>query len=168
MSTKRLNKITAAWLAALIDGEGSIMCIRHSHGPSKNSSSKFKRHLSYRPRISIYNSRRKLLEAVVEKTGMGEIHLHIRRKGREIKSKDVYEWRITRDDCRKLIPKIMPWLILKDRQADALLDIIDIIEKRWPKKGQKWAHVEDREATNERLINLVALIKQLNKRGKAA
>ena len=99
----------AAYIAGILDGEGCFTFTR----------SKLKTGWNYTPRVHVTNTKLVLLEWLVEKTGLGNIH-PLRRKNP--KYAPTWVWFVTVGGVRQLVPVVMPYLVLKIRQAEILLE----------------------------------------------
>lgn len=107
-----------AWLAALVDGEGTISIRRYdSHS---NGSDAKRCQDGFVPFISIGNNDRELLDRVVAITGFGSVGVKDRPKidGRGIKSRRTYfGWRLDGNKAIEVIAAIYPYLVVKRKQA---------------------------------------------------
>jgi hypothetical protein len=167
----RISNTVAAWMAALIDGEGTVMLVRHAWGaatlaryPSRANS------VSYRPRVGIYNTDKRLMDAIVAKTGVDRVYAHriSSANGRDQRAKVAYEWRINATECRWLLPIVLPWLVCKVEQANLLLEALDLMATRRPIKGKVWHHLADRAGravSNARIIAIADRMNSLNRKG---
>ena len=98
----------AAYIAGLIDGEGSIN-ISPIRGRAMGAT------------ITVYNSNREMLDWCCAKTGVGTVNAGGGNK-KEAHHKTVYRWGVyARQDVVGLVPTVRPFLISKATQADALL-----------------------------------------------
>ena len=106
-----LTPTDAAYLAAIIDGEGSIMIMdRRDNRPS-----------STRPsiRIIIGNTYLPLLEWVVEKTGLGKIDTRAMPVGRAIQArKQMHYWNLNSLSARSVLLQVLPYLLEKRDRAE--------------------------------------------------
>lgn len=154
---------TLSWLAALIDGEGCFLLTKGSHSPSSQERSPS---LRDKPRIrmsiNIANTNYKLMEALIEKTGIDCVYTHNRPVGS--KQKPLYTWRMNATQIKKWLPFIHPWLVLKREQAEIMMEVVGIREKATPRKGEKWVIPNSKEY-QEKLSNAVDRIRILNRRG---
>lgn len=96
----------AAWLAALVDGEGSI--VRHREKPNVF-------------RLSIANNCVPLLEKVVVVAGVGKVY----KKTKPMKANHAqgYWWACYGESARALLRQMIPWLIVKRAKALAVTTI---------------------------------------------
>jgi len=97
-----------AYLAGLIDGEGSITLSRHHRGQLPQ------------PRISIAKCNREVLEWVRERTGRGVI---ISRRPRKAWHHAPFVWQVQlAGGVIAILEEVEPYLIVKCKQARLLLD----------------------------------------------
>lgn len=100
-----LTDVEAAWLAAVIDCEGSIIAV-HLDRPTPSI------------RVVVYNTNRELMERVVELTGVGKLTL---RQTREPHHKPCWYWQTYSGNARRVLRQTLPWLIEKREKATAAL-----------------------------------------------
>lgn len=110
-----------AYIAGIIDGEGSIMLI-------KNHNNQFPS-----PCISISSSTIELLEWIKQKTGIGKI------KGKKNynleKHKNSYTYIVKYDEAIYLLKELLPYLIIETKKKRAVL-ILDKYKKVTPRNGR--------------------------------
>lgn len=164
-------KHVRTWLAALIDGEGTVMLVRHARGaaaltrqPSVANS------ISHRPRVGIYNTDPRLMNAIVEATGINRVYAHkvSKSEGKDQRAKTAYEWRLNTSECAWFLPQVIPWLVCKREQATLLVEAVKLSNSRRSAKGLPWNHLKDpiaRKASNDQLIKLASEINILNRKG---
>lgn len=103
------------WLAAMVDGEGSILINRNDYTVEKLGHSP-----NYAARVEVNNTSRVLLERVAEIAGCGQIHDRPPRD--ESNSKKIcYTWVAASKEARTVIERIYPHLIAKQDQARLVL-----------------------------------------------
>lgn len=155
MKYDNLPDTTLSWLAALIDGEGSIMLT------SRMDKTKYRAN-QLRSVVSISNTNLKLLREVVKKTGINRIYKHIRPKTDKNRNhvKTAYTWRMVSTEIKIVLPAVLPWLVIKKKQAKLLLEALRIAEINTPRKGEKFKIVK---GTRRHEIHLE--IKFLNRKG---
>lgn len=135
-----------AWLAGLIDGEGSIMLVRRKSG-------------HWRPVVSIANTDLRLMEALQERIGGGRVYMH-RLQPQHNHKRTSYTWRMTSAEMRIWLPRAMPWLVCKREQAELLLEALEI------KAGQRPVVGRQSVRGTERMDGLALAIKTLNRKGR--
>ena len=99
------------WLAGFIDGEGTLQVWRHDNGG----------YIGYRPNLSITNNSRETLEFIESVLGAGGI-----RRG----DRKVWHYVVTANTLRSVLPKILPFLRVKKRQAELLQEYLDLTLKK--------------------------------------
>lgn len=110
-----------AYIAGIIDGEGSIMLI------------KFHKNQYPSPCISISSTDIELLEWIKNTTKMGRI---LRKKNyNKEKHLDSYTYRVIYDEAIKLLEEIEPYLIIQKKKLRARF-ILDNYKKVTPRNGK--------------------------------
>ena len=104
-----LEKHEASWLAALIDGEGTIGVYK---GVRAENRSGFK----YRPIIMIYNSHLPLMQHIASLLP-GWLSLHNKGRAASQKHKLLYKFMVSSKHHVDLVDAILPFLIVKAEQA---------------------------------------------------
>lgn len=129
-----------AWLAGIVDGEGSIMVIRAT----------FKGRHRYHHRMSIANTGLPIIDKARSILDEHEIKygLYTQDRGKDgLRRRKTYLIHIMRaDSIRKILPLLMPFLTEKLERAQKLNEAMKV----WPKldKPALWA---DFKAMNERV-----------------
>lgn len=114
-----MTELDASYLAGIIDGEG---CISTKFTWSKRSKNK-----TVTVWLSVANTYLPLLEWVKEVTGAGGIYAH---KGRAL-WKPGYHWAIQgKDDVRRVLSAVRPFLKIKAAQADLCLELLELKDAR--------------------------------------
>ena len=105
-----------AYIAGIVDGEGSIMIMRQASKSFMEQRAKrgsFDPH--YHPCIRIGMTERCALDFIVETTGIGKVHEEKPYHGRKV----VYRWMVrSREDCLQFLKLVMPNLLVKKKQAE--------------------------------------------------
>jgi hypothetical protein len=148
---RQMTEAESAWLAGVIDGEGSIFLSKVTH-PA------YRRGFFYRPQMMVSNSNRPFLVKVMEIIGEGTVHLAKRGRGGW---KTRWEYQGTAGVMRKIIPQIIPYLIVKRAQAEKVLEYFDFIKEN-PIQNRKEVSSE----YYERLDTIYLAMKKLNEKGK--
>ncbi len=108
----RLKKTEAAYIAGFLDADGSIYV-------QLKPNSTYKFGFQVAPLIVFFQSQKELTQLGRLREMIGSGHLRIRKDG-------VIEYIIGEvETMRSLLKVIRPYLILKDRQADLMLRILD-------------------------------------------
>jgi len=142
---KELTDTQKAYIAGIIDGEG---CISMSKIKSRNST-------SIRARIMIANANTLLLDWLYEVTGIGAIHEHCNDRNNKRGWKKQRIWTIYTKQGVELLRAILPYLIIKQRQAKLFIELHDIQKKS--SRALKFNEVRQEEILKE--------IHELNWRG---
>jgi len=157
-----VQETTLSWLAALIDGEGSVMLNKRT-GKATSSG----RGVHYRPVVVIAaNTDYRLMEAITSHMG-GEGQIYRHRVGgdpRTPRKRSQWTYRLNVEQIERWLPAIRPWLVLKGEQSDLLLEAMDI--KRQITPGQLGFLPANRGPLLERLDSVYAEIRILNTRGR--
>ncbi len=119
-----LEATDAAYLAGLIDGEGSIALWR---GFQKNGVTH-----TYRPIIEISNTHLGVLEWVKLLVGNGWLGLTNPKNVRVHLHRPLYRYRFRTTDLHWVIPQIRPYLKIKGAQADLLVRYFDVVPHTRP------------------------------------
>lgn len=93
-----------AYLAGIIDGEGTISVY------------------SIGAQLTIANTHLPLLVTIQEKLGCGSIQTLGMRGGR---TSQAYKWGCYATGLRRILPKILPYLIIKKPHAELMLEFLD-------------------------------------------
>lgn len=114
-----------AYIAGLIDGEGSIMITKTVS--KKSLSYGNRRNPIYLAVVRCGMNDKRPLDFILNVTGLGEIYKESIRKDRE-HHKTMFRWRVSaRPQVTKFLNLIKPYLILKKPQCDHCLEFI----KKW-------------------------------------
>lgn len=144
-----LEETEKAYLAGLIDGEGTICVNVRRPGPERRTS---------RPQfvlqIAIGMCDRNLIETLYRRVGIGTFH-----KGtlQNPKHRTIWFWRLLAEDGDLFLRTITPYLILKRRQAELFMEMVALRRK----STNSYAHEVERQVT------ITEELRVLNKRGAA-
>lgn len=114
-----LSPTDAAYLAGILDGEGTISLHHDKDRPLPT------------PLISIANTSKDLLVWVANATGLGSIQPH-RRYASTLGPKPQFNWSTTSKGAAGVIAQVRPYLLIKSAQADILLAVA---ERRATREG---------------------------------
>lgn len=148
---RKLSQTERAWLAGVIDGEGSIF-ISLAANPA------YRRGFFYRPQLLVSNSDRQFLIRISEVIGEGTVH---RAKKGDDRTRTRWEYVATAGVLRTVLPQILPYLIVKREQAKTMLDYFEFIDTH-PLWGLKSVH----PSYYDSLDSIYRKLKELNKKGK--
>lgn len=149
------------WLAALIDGEGSIYISKHM-GP--------RGYPRYRPVVVIAaNTDYRLMEAIRSVMREGQIYEHRvsnTRGSYNPRKKQQWTYRLNIEQIDRWLPKIRPYLVLKGEQADLLAEVMGLKASRDPRKPGSIRDVEGKQEIERRVEEIYAQTRELNTRGR--
>jgi LAGLIDADG endonuclease len=144
-----LQEVDKAWLAGIIDGEGSIHI---SKVPERRNN----RGYALTPRLTISNSNQLILSNVKRITACGTIN---RTKETRFWWKDNYVWVANSNAIRKILPQVLPYLVGKRGQASLLLRYLSSV-----KKGATTTMYSGNEMRE--MQRIYAKLRNLNKKGQ--
>lgn len=133
-----LKEIDWAWIAGFIDGEGYIG-ISKGYTENKNKTHEWskERWVWYNPRINISNTDKESLEFILENFG-GSAKV-CKRKKYESNLRSLYTYEISnREDLRRIIPKLLPFLRIKKKQAQLVYRLVCLPRGSGPEKERIW------------------------------
>jgi hypothetical protein len=113
-----LKPVERAWLAGIIDGEGSIYI-------AKVKNKKTRRGFSYMPYLSVSNSNFELVARVREVIGRGYVGTKGEKRG---DWKDGCEYKGSGSALRGILPQILPYLVIKREVARRMLEFLEFAE----------------------------------------
>ncbi len=145
-SPKRMTRAEAAYVAGVIDGEGTIgLRAKHRRGGKSHQ---------FNPALRVSNTSLSLLEALIRMTGNGQIFADRRGTGQRA----CYDWALSANQIRHVLPQVAPHLVVKQRQSELLLRFLELVH--YP-VGAKTEDIPEILAIREELG-------QLNRRGVRA
>ena len=110
-----MEEVAKAWLAGLVDGEGTITIARNKmKGRNKDL---------FRPILCITNSSLELLQCCKTTTDLGEIY---KQKKQTSHHRQVYRWRVSDGKAVSIVIEIKPYLIAKRRQAEIVCNLSEL------------------------------------------
>lgn len=104
-----MNKLTASYIAGIIDGEGSI-------GLQKNKKSECVNGINYVPRLRIGMIDKEFIEWL--KNSFGGWIYHRKQNGN---NKDSYTWQVEGKVMKEIIKKVYPYLRIKKKHAEIIM-----------------------------------------------
>lgn len=107
-----LSETEKAYLAGLIDGEGSISLIQTQNRPGPQL------------KISIGNTNPVMIDWIHSNVGRGFIHFRELSK-KNPKHKDSYVWTVSHGDAEWVLKEVYPYLVIKKPQAKIVLGLIE-------------------------------------------
>jgi len=140
--TKKLSLFELGWISALIDGEGHIMLMKQ---PSRTN--------SFSASVGITNTSKELLEKVRDTLGVGSI-IYNKYSGEYKAYRDLFRIELFgRRDILALLEQIMPYLIIKRKQATLLIDYCKLRIAKQPYTEQEYAIYAKIRELNHRPID---------------
>jgi len=134
-----LEKVEKAYLAGIVDGEGTVTLMKHHKNETPT------------PSVTVANNNLKLLKWIKAKIG-GNI---VSKKKYKYYHSDSYAWSVRQDRAIRLLNEIKRYLIIKRPQADLIT-----------KKYKSVTHRAGKYTPDmlEKKMRLVAKIRELNQR----
>ena len=141
-----MNETEKAYIASCFDCEGSIG-LRYYKNKENYS--------TFHARAAVVNTDRRLIDFLLKTTGMGWMGFEQLKGNR----KNAYRWVLRREEMEILFPIIMPYFILKRRQAELVLKYFSMttVGRPGPNREQK-KYLEEK-------LKIVEELQKLNKRG---
>lgn len=106
-----------AWLAAMIDGEGSLF-IQKRHAGREAYGGYLRKTDTFSPGLSVCNTDRLIVERCQQITGIGSIMERNRGKAHW---QNTFDWRIMANQARDIVREVYPYLVAKRQQARILI-----------------------------------------------
>lgn len=127
-TSNALSAVDAAYLAGLMDGEGSVMLYRRKKDAAGSAL-----------RIAIANTNMILIDWCLSKTGVGNV---LTKLGANERHKTGYQWIANAQAAASVLVQIRPYLTIKAAQADLGIEFqrkmkipADKVQKEWQ---QQW------------------------------
>jgi len=161
MSNKK--ELIYSYLAGFIDADGSItITIERSKRKTKTGE---KLQEQYCVKLSAHNCKIEPIQMLSEEFGGGKIRF---KKTGKAKNHDnwrpCYEWMITKNKAALAIKLLLPFLLIKKKQAELCLQL-DKIKKTHSASKRRW-NPELNEKINNQFVLLKSEVNLLNKRGQ--
>jgi hypothetical protein len=134
-----LEKIEKAYIAGIVDGEGTVTLMRHHKNETPT------------PYVTVANNNLPLLKWIRSRVG----GLILRKKKKEPHHKDSYTWVVCQDRVLRFLKEIKQYLIIKRQQAELITAKYKAVTNRSGRYTPKML---------ERKNRLVAKIRELNQR----
>jgi hypothetical protein len=148
----------AIWLAAWIDAEGNISL-------QKREAHKVNRRGVWLPWIAISNTNLEVMQALSD-ASQGSIRVVRKATGKWRQTYNIY---VSPNKCRKLLPLIRPFLVIKQRQADLMMEALDLLHDNLKATGGSGDIRVSRHERVDRNVHRLGEIHQeltrLNQRG---
>lgn len=127
-----------------------------------SASAKIQRNPHYRATVCVYNTDIRLIDAIVEKTGIDRVYTHTR-PAKENHKKTSYRWNMVAEEIRQWGPEMLPWLFSKREQMELLLEALEIAHANTPRKGEKLTRDPDSLLRRDEIHHE---IRRLNTKGR--
>lgn len=111
-----LSISAAAYVAGLIDGEGSIVPLKHRNPHGRTTWG-----------IRVYNTHRGVMEWLIKITNTGRI---IQRKKEQPHHKDSFIWECYAWNAKRILEQAFPYMIIKRGLAKTMLKELESIKSR--------------------------------------
>lgn len=163
---RTMQETDKAWMAGFVDGEGCLTIVRQVRKGRPSP--------TYRASITISNTCRDALTPFVDVYGGTIYDLHERRKDkRNLAWANAYDWYCPVSSSGRFLTDILPYLRLKRRQAEIILEFIrtkdGFSRKFWPGQGGGSAPLSEEEIGHrERLRQSVQLLNSKGQRAREA
>lgn len=156
------------WLAALIDGEGSIMLNKRTFSGNTSQTTKRTLRTPFRAVVSVYNTNYLLFEKLTETfPDRGRVYQHrVNGSPPTPRKRAAWSWRLANNGIRWALPQVRPYLVLKTQQADLLLEALEIKNTLTPQLGETWLTKDQRHPLVSQLEIIYAEIRRLNTVGR--
>lgn len=145
-----IDDLTLSWMAGFVDGEGTITI-------STVAKSK-----KYVPKLAVANTNYDAIEQFTKVFG-GKVRLKVWKGDEKSNWKPCYEWSITFSKATKAIRLLEPFLKIKNKQADIVLQVEDL-RKTYNGATLRW-NPNLKEEVFDKLAKLKTEVQLLNKRG---
>lgn len=124
----------------------------------------------YRPVVVVAaNTDYRLMEAIKKEMGEGQIYEHKVSETRPSfnpRKRRQWTYRLNVGQIKTWLPQIAPWLVLKQEQAELLLEVLAIKTRLTPGVGTEWRMAADRDPLNSRMDEIYEQVRELNARGR--
>lgn len=131
-----LSDTQAAYIAGIVDGEGSIMLVV--------------RRDTVAVRLAVTNSHRGVLDWLVETTGVGRVQDH---RAEGTTNRATWMWMLNGDGVTSVLAQIRPYMIVKTEQADLAIETQNRLRDPALKADRTWQ------------LEWKARMQELNRRG---
>jgi hypothetical protein len=157
-----MSKLTAAYIAGFVDGEGYIGIIKDSRRIT------FRRTDSYEAVIKIANTNKAIIDWFLNSYG-GQVDMRVF----EGKSKDAYCWKLAGEKLIPFLDKVSPYLKIKRKQCEIVKALRNTYRpssytyiKRVTKNGGSFVSKTTKDSILKEREELYQKIRELNFRGK--
>ncbi len=156
-----MNKLTAAYIAGFVDGEGCIGVNRVKAKTVKSNGG-----YTYKVRLRVSNTNKEIIEWLYKSFG-GSFYVSRRENNLNKNHKVAYDWAIADQKAKIFLEKIKPYLKIKKEQAEIAIKVAKLKDRQ--RSGQivkGFQGVKGKKKSDWELLHeLYEHIKRLNKRG---
>lgn len=115
-----MEDVKLAYIAGIMDGEGSIMLVKACHASFMKAQNR--KYPNYYPNIRVGMIEREALDFIVDTLNIGKV---VQEKSYQNK-RPMFRYRLTnKPDVRKFLEIMTPYLMIKKEQAKLLMQYID-------------------------------------------
>lgn len=118
---RKLTPIEAAYLAGIIDGEGSIILYKRGKGAAL--------------RLSVANTNPELIRWCVSMAGVGNV---VRKESDNPRHKSSYLWLVNSQAAASVLEQIVVYLVIKVRQAEIAIEFQNRLKVPCHKADKEW------------------------------
>lgn len=126
-----------AYLAGIIDGEGSIYIGNFSSNPKTGT-------LHYQTNMEVTNTDEKLIDWLMDNIG-GRRTKYTHKQTPKNSRRDVYRWMVSGDLLTHLCHLLLPYLIIKKRQCEIMINMRKTFQRTGMQKGKQGVQPVDQE-----------------------
>jgi hypothetical protein len=126
---KEYSAIQVAYLAGIIDGEGSIYIGCYSHNPKTGTP-------HYQTKIEVSNTSEPLVDWLIANFE-GNKTMYTAKQLAKNSRRAVYRWTIWSDRVAHLCEIMLPYLVIKKREAEIMIEMRETYKKTHMQKGQQ-------------------------------
>ena len=151
-----INKLKIAYLAGIIDGEGSI---------SISDSRKTQKKMHFTTQLAVSSTDEVLLKWIVENFG-GCYKTYTPKQLPQNARKNVYKWQVSGDRLVPILNLVLPYLVIKTREAEVMIEMRSTFGKDCKNyvthKGASNPHPVLKEGILEKRLKCIAELKKLH------
>jgi hypothetical protein len=148
-----MSNLTAAYIAGFVDGEGYLSIVPYHHSVSNK--------IYYKTNIKVANTNKEIIEWLKAEFGGW---IYVRKFASDKNYKDAYCWQMSGKNSIDFLMGIQPYLRIKRRQCELLLEKSRIESSRNMKVSND--NREYSEDISNRIEEIYLELRRLNKRGR--
>jgi hypothetical protein len=131
-----------AYLAGIIDGEGSIYIGNFSSNPKTGNP-------YYQTNMEVTNTEEALINWLINNFG-GRNYTYTEKQTPKNSRRTVYRWIISGDDLTELCHLLLPYLIIKKRQCEIMIQMRKTFERKRASLGRQGTLPLEQDVLEER------------------